>query len=168
MSIVVNEICPPFSTWYGYCGAAAAIIFANLGSAYGTVTSGMGVCSIGPSHPNMVMKGIVPTIMAGILCIYGLIVAIIINSSITKEYTYFQGFAHLSAGLMAGLSALCAGIAIGVVGEAGVRSYAREPKLFVGMLLILIFGEALALYGLIVGLIVGTKTPQNGCDFVRV
>lgn len=78
-----------------------------------------------------------------------------------NEYTYYQGFAHLAAGLMAGLSALCAGICIGIVGDYGVRSFAREPKLFVGMLLILIFGEALALYGLIVGLIVGTKSPQS-------
>jgi V-type H+-transporting ATPase proteolipid subunit len=36
-----------------------------------------------------------------------------------------------------------------IVGDAGVRANARQPKLFVGMLLILIFGEALALYGLI-------------------
>jgi V-type H+-transporting ATPase proteolipid subunit len=87
---------------------------------------------------------------------------------------------------MSGLGALAAGICIGVVGDYGVRSYAREPKLFVGMLLILIFGEALALYGLIVGLIVGVKSPSGlpcvsslffalylshlllgGCDFTR-
>lgn len=82
-------------------------------------------------------------------------------SSVGTSYTYYQGFAHLASGLMAGLSALCAGICIGIVGDYGVRSFAREPKLFVGMLLILIFGEALALYGLIVGLIVGTKQPAG-------
>lgn len=40
-------------------------------------------------------------------------------------------------------------MAIGVVGDAGVRANAQQPKLFVGMILILIFAEALALYGLI-------------------
>jgi F0F1-type ATP synthase membrane subunit c/vacuolar-type H+-ATPase subunit K len=40
-------------------------------------------------------------------------------------------------------------MAIGIVGDAGVRANAQQPKLFVGMILILIFAEALALYGLI-------------------
>ena len=94
----------------------------------------------------------------GILGIYGLIVAIIIGMSIGDEYPLYNSFAHFSGGLCVGFSALAAGITIGVVGDAGVRANARQPKLFVGMLLILIFGEALALYGVIVGLILGTKT----------
>ena len=32
-------------------------------------------------------------------------------------------------------------MAIGVVGDAGVRANAQQPKLFVGMILILIFAE---------------------------
>lgn len=48
-----------------------------------------------------------------------------------------------------GLAGLGAGMAIGIVGDAGVRANAQQPKLFVGMILILIFAEALALYGLI-------------------
>lgn len=41
----------------------------------------------------------------------------------------------------AGLSGLAAGVAIGIVGDAGVRATAQQPKLFVGMILILIFAE---------------------------
>jgi ATP synthase subunit C. len=33
--------------------------------------------------------------------------------------------------------------AIGVVGDAGVRGTAQQPKLYVGMILILIFAEVL-------------------------
>ena len=44
-------------------------------------------------------------------------------------------------------------MAIGIIGDAGVRANAQQPKLFTGMLLMLIFAEALALYGLIVGII---------------
>ena len=77
--------------------------------------------------------------------------------NIGTEYTLYNSFAHFAGGLCVGFSALAAGITIGVVGDAGVRSNARQPKLFVGMLLILIFGEALALYGVIVGLILSTK-----------
>ena len=52
-----------------------------------------------------------------------------------------------------GFSAFAAGIAIGVVGDSGVRANAIEGKMFVGMILILIFAEAIGLYGLIVGII---------------
>jgi len=48
---------------------------------------------------------------------------------------------------------LAAGLAIGIVGDAGVRANAQEDRIFVGMILILIFAEALGLYGLIVALI---------------
>ena len=51
-----------------------------------------------------------------------------------------------------GLSGLAAGYAIGVVGDAGVRGTAQQPRLFVGMILILIFAEVLGLYGLIVAI----------------
>jgi len=51
-----------------------------------------------------------------------------------------------------GLSSLAAGLAIGVTGDAGVRATAQKD-IFVGVILILIFGEALGLYGLIVAII---------------
>jgi V-type H+-transporting ATPase proteolipid subunit len=48
---------------------------------------------------------------------------------------------------------LAAGLAIGICGDAGVRANAHQEKIFVGMLLMLIFAEALGLYGLIISLI---------------
>lgn len=36
--------------------------------------------------------------------------------------------------------------AIGIVGDAGVRGTAQQPRLFVGMILILIFAEVLGEY----------------------
>jgi len=58
----------------------------------------------------------------------------------------------LASGLCCGLSSLAAGLAIGVVGDAGVRANAQKD-IFVGVILILIFAEALGLYGLIVAII---------------
>lgn len=63
----------------------------------------------------------------------------------------------MSAGLSVGLSGLAAGIAIGVVGDTGVRGSALQPRLFVGMILILIFTEVLGLYGFIVAILLTTK-----------
>jgi len=79
-----------------------------------------------------------------------------------NNYSSFAGFAHLAAGLACGLSSLAAGLAIGVVGDAGVRAIGQQPALYVPMILILIFGEALGLYGLIVALILSQKTPPPG------
>ncbi|CAA0821970.1 V-type proton ATPase subunit c1 [Striga hermonthica] len=63
--------------------------------------------------------------------------------------------------LACGLVGLAAGMAIGIVGDAGVRANAQQPKLFVGMILILIFAEALALYGLIVGIILSSRAAED-------
>jgi F0F1-type ATP synthase membrane subunit c/vacuolar-type H+-ATPase subunit K len=54
---------------------------------------------------------------------------------------------QLAAGLSVGLSGLAAGYAIGIAGDAGVRGTGQQPRLFVGMILILIFAEVLGLYG---------------------
>merc|ERR1711918_292664 len=96
--------------------------------------------------------------MAGVLGIYGLIISVIIANAVEHDsYSSFNGYAHLAAGLACGLSGMAAGIAIGIVGDAGVRASAQQAKLYVGMVLILIFAEALGLYGLIVGLILTAK-----------
>ena len=60
-------------------------------------------------------------------------------------------------------SGLAAGIAIGIAGDAGVRAVAQQTKMYVGMVLILIFAEALGLYGLIIGLIMTAKGDNTDC-----
>jgi F0F1-type ATP synthase membrane subunit c/vacuolar-type H+-ATPase subunit K len=45
-----------------------------------------------------------------------------------------------------------------------LRANAQQPKLFVGMILILIFAEALALYGLIVGIILSSRAGQSRAE----
>ena len=143
--------------FFGYMGIASALVFANLGAAYGTAKSGVGICAMGVLKPDKIIKSVIPVIMAGILGIYGLIVAVILNQRIGTGYTYKNGYAHLASGLCCGLSSLGAGIAIGIGGDAGVRALGQTDKIFVGMMLILIFAEALGLYGLIVSLILSSS-----------
>jgi V-type H+-transporting ATPase 16kDa proteolipid subunit len=76
---------------------------------------------------------------------------------LTKKLNFFRGFVHLGAGLSVGFSGLAAGLCIGVIGDAGVRGTAQQPRLFVGMILMLIFSEVLGLYGLIVAIVLYTK-----------
>jgi len=67
-------------------------------------------------------------------------------------YTYSQAYKHLGAGLCCGLSNLAAGLCIGVVGDAGVRGNAQRDIL-IALILMMIFAEALALYGFIVAIV---------------
>mmetsp|Transcript_8563 Transcript_8563/g.10251 ORF Transcript_8563/g.10251 Transcript_8563/m.10251 type:complete len:208 (+) Transcript_8563:74-697(+) len=187
--------CPAFAPVFGYIGAGACMILSNWGSAWGTWKAGLGVCKMGVDYPQGVIKNIVPIVMAGVLGIYGLIVSVIIcqailppNGDTTTQYSLYNGYAHLAAGLCCGLSCLAAGGTIGVIGEVGVQAFGLKAsggkrawatgeganpddagdvggvgrdavsaeeanKLYVGLLIMLIFSEALALYGLIVALI---------------
>ena len=70
--------------FFGYIGVASALVFANLGAAYGSAKAGVGICSMGVLKPELIMKSVVPVVMAGILGIYGMIVAVIIVQRSTK------------------------------------------------------------------------------------
>lgn len=50
-----------------------------MGAAYGTAKAGTGISSIAIWKPAVVMKSLIPVVMAGILGIYGMIVAVIIS-----------------------------------------------------------------------------------------
>jgi V-type H+-transporting ATPase 16kDa proteolipid subunit len=120
-------------------------------------------------RPDLMMKNVVPVIMAGIIAVsteatflareYDLIVSYedlwprCLRSHFWKPYVFnsarslppnfelqvsphmplYTGFVQLGAGLSVGLSGLAAGFAIGIVGDAGVRGTAQQPRLFVGM-----------------------------------
>ena len=51
---------------------------------------------------------------------------------------------------------------IGISGDAGVRAFAQQPRVYVSLVLILIFAEALGLYGLIVAIVL-TGAKQGSC-----
>jgi len=69
---------------------------------------------MGVLKPELIMKSVVPVVMAGILGIYGMIVAVIIvQKSITfiksvpsTGYLANQAYAHLASGLCCGFSSL--------------------------------------------------------------
>lgn len=156
---------PQSAGLWGGLGATVALVFANMGSAYGAAKAGVGVSHLAVAQPDRIMRGIVPVVMAGILGIYGLIVAVIINNNIKTEdgsYSTFSAYLHLGAGMAAGLASLGAGLAIGIVGDTAVRAYGKQEKIFVAMILMLIFGEALGLYGLIIALLMNNQATKFG------
>lgn len=123
-----------YSPWFfAYMGVTSALVFANLGASYGTAKAGVGIASLVVIDGSKVFKGLIPIIMAGILGIYGIIVAVLLNSAINSASTKVgdenfmkgnTGYKLLGAGLSCGLSSLAAGLSIGVTGDAGVRAFA--------------------------------------------
>jgi V-type H+-transporting ATPase proteolipid subunit len=153
--------CDPQGVLFGMLGAAAALALGNMGAAYGTAKAGVAAAHLGMSQPSRATRGIVPVVMAGILAIYGLIVSVIISNNIKSEsYTLFAGFLHLGAGLAAGMAGLAAGYAIGVIGDYCCFAYTKTEKIFVPMILMLIFAEALGLFGLIIALLMNNRATS--------
>jgi V-type H+-transporting ATPase proteolipid subunit len=107
-----------------------------------------------------------PTVMAGIIAIYGLVVSVIIASTLSSSRLtpLATSMMQFGAGLSVGLCGLSAGFAIGIIGDAGVRASAQQPRLYVGMILIMIFAEVLGLYGMIVALLMMAQSGNGiGC-----
>jgi len=154
---MATDLCPVYAPFFGAMGCTSAIVFTCFGAAYGTAKSGVGISAMGVLRPDLIVKNIVPVIMAGIIGIYGLVVSVLISDNLQQRLPLYTGFVQLGAGLSVGLAGLAAGFAIGIVGDAGVRGTAQQPRLFVGMILILIFAEVLGLYGLIVALLMNSK-----------
>ncbi|KAJ1981536.1 vacuolar ATPase V0 domain subunit c [Dimargaris cristalligena] len=157
----VSEYCPVYAPFFSVMGCTTAIVFSSFGAAYGTAKSGVGVNAMGILRPDLAIKSVVPVVMAGIIAIYGLVVSVLISGKLSAKMPLYTGLVQFGAGLSVGLSGLAAGFSIGVVGDAGVRATAQQPRLFVTMILILIFAEVLGLYGLIVGLILNTKADGD-------
>lgn len=127
-----------------------------MGAAYGTSQAGIGLCRGSAKRPSVTIKAIIPVAMAGVRGIYGLVLSIIILASATsagESYSEFSGLLHLCAGVCCGMAQFASGITVGVIGESSTQAIVTRPRLFAPAILILIFSEALALYGLISGMI---------------
>lgn len=59
-----------------------------LGAAYGTAKSGTGIAAMSVMRPELIMKSIIPVVMAGIIAIYGLVVAVLIAGQLAEPAQY--------------------------------------------------------------------------------
>ena len=91
-----TETCPTSAPFFGFMGVTSALVFANIGAAYGTAKSGVGIASMGVMNPGLVMRNIIPVVMAGVLGIYGLIVAVILQGAITQPSNGVAKFSSFS------------------------------------------------------------------------
>ena len=72
---------PNQAVFFGAIGIAFALVFANMGAAYGTAKSGVGIVSVCVIKSDLLFKSIIPVVMAGVLGMYGMIIAILMRQT---------------------------------------------------------------------------------------
>lgn len=156
MSIAYDyAYCPAYSVFFGGLGVFTGIVLSCAGSAIGTAKCGIGLCSAALISRGTIVRALIAPIMSGVIGIYGLVFSIVAYSDFSSGNPYHiqNAMSVFGGGLCVGFSGLAAGVSIGISGQYGIVCYAKQPDLFVGLTLVLIFGEVLGIYGMVISLV---------------
>lgn len=148
-----NGIDPYF---WGCMGQGLTIAISVLGAAWGIWITGTSLVGAAIRQPRIRSKNLISIIFCEATAIYGIIMAIIMNTHMgtaqTVEMEKWEGlvdtsarvgYALFAAGMCVGFSNLVCGICVGIAGSSCALADAQNAVLFVKILVVEIFGSAL-------------------------